>query len=344
MSTCRPHRFVTTTRLGVALVVLLPYAAAAPAGPLLLADGGTKPPRPPQSDAANPNGSIGRPATPDDWRHAEAELEAKGIKRGTDEFRYRMRVLRNIWDSKDTVEYPEEPEMEKRNEAFWTLRNDSYFVRDDRQPVDAINNLWTWKTSGIKCKKMALLILLKTRIDFASTEERARLNALLRGKVIPDDLPGDGEGLFFTRPLPRAGKGREFATGELLPGDQVWFNNAYFDRVDFRKLTPRQQEEYHGEEGSNIFYMGDGRFIRFYDGFVYTGLQYQLCMSVYYKSVVEATSSATLRASNDAPKSSQLTAEIARLKGVTFTALTDDQLQRAFPIQRVRRPIRGRIP
>jgi hypothetical protein len=267
MSPCTRRPRVTTSWLGLILVVVASVPAAVAAGGPPRAS--TPPASPAQqpaaaaspgaaravfTDATNPRGSIGRLAVPDDWRHAESELEARGIRRGSKEFRYRMQVLQNVWNTRDIIDFPDLPEKEKRNEAFWTLRDGVYVVRDDRQPVDAILDLWKWKTSGIMCWKLAHLTLLKTRIDFADDQERARLNSLLHGKTIPEELPGNGEGIYFRTPQARAGLNHDFETTELLPGDEVRFKNLYFDRINRATLTEQQKVEYRGDEGSNFFY------------------------------------------------------------------------------------------
>jgi hypothetical protein len=294
-------------------------------------------------DGTNPYGSIGRLAIPNDWHEAEADLEKKGVKRGTPEFTYKMKMLQNVWEARDHVDSPDTPEQERRNGAFWMIKDGSYVVNPDKQCIDAINDLWKWKVSGIYCRKMAMMVLLKTRMDFATGEERTRLNELLRGKVIPDELPQEGQGMFFTMPKPKAGVNRPFENDELLPGDQVWFKNSYFERVDFSKLSDELRAVYTGEEGSNVYYMGGDKFIIFYDGYVYTGFQYKMVVACYSETVKVATGCTKLGAPNNPPRIALITAEMARLNGMEFPILTDDQLQNAFQIRRVRRPYAGPI-
>jgi hypothetical protein len=46
---------------------------------------------------------------------------------------------------------------------------------------------------------------------------------------------------------------------DLLPGDEIWFRNPYyFD------LSEDEQEKYPGEQGSNVFYIGDGKVVSVY--------------------------------------------------------------------------------
>ena len=101
-----------------------------------------------------------------------------------------------------------------------------------------------------------------------------RSNKLIGHKEFPRSLPNSGDGLLWTR---------RHGGDNLLPGDQVWFDNPYFERG--RELI--RQEAYGqaigdgksakeaaasadettdslavGEEGSNIFYLGDQTFVR----------------------------------------------------------------------------------
>jgi hypothetical protein len=49
-----------------------------------------------------------------------------------------------------------------------------------------------------------------------------------------------------------------FQSFELLPGDEVWFDNPYWD------LAAMWGRNYGGEEGSNVFYIGDGKIMNLY--------------------------------------------------------------------------------
>ena len=50
-----------------------------------------------------------------------------------------------------------------------------------------------------------------------------------------------------------------FQTSELLPGDQIWFDNPYFE-----KLSASQQRRYVGQEGHHVFYIGGGKVMDMY--------------------------------------------------------------------------------
>lgn len=174
------------------------------------------------------------------------------------------------------------PEM--RNPRHWALVNDSFVVSPASTPVEAIADLWVVHESDgvpvprIRCLKYTSLVLIQGLIQhFRQTNNPAGLDALNRligDREIPRGLPDGGENLLWKR---RPGG------DHLLPGDQVWVDNPFFDKG--RELI--RQELYQqmlgdgkspaaaaaaadsttesmtaGEEGSNVFFIGDDRFIR----------------------------------------------------------------------------------
>lgn len=62
------------------------------------------------------------------------------------------------------------------------------------------------------------------------------------------DYYSDKSNQFFEKQRNEKG----FKEGDLLPGDQVWFYNPYY------------KEHFTGEQGSNVFYIGDGKVIELY--------------------------------------------------------------------------------
>ena len=52
-----------------------------------------------------------------------------------------------------------------------------------------------------------------------------------------------------------------FQKNELLPGDQIWFENPYAKLISDAEWAARG---FRGEEGSNVFYLGDGKIINIY--------------------------------------------------------------------------------
>ena len=66
-----------------------------------------------------------------------------------------------------------------------------------------------------------------------------------------------GIGTLFDKPDPKRGK--IFQTAELLPGDEVWFENPCFER-----LSRSLQQRYVGQEGHHVFYIGGGKVMDMY--------------------------------------------------------------------------------
>jgi hypothetical protein len=183
-----------------------------------------------------------------------------------------------------TVIRPSDDYPEMRNPKHWRLSDDAFIVSPDSTPVEAIADLWVVHENGgvpiprIRCNKYSSLILIQGYIQyFRETSNTAGLDALNRligQRTIPHGLPNGGEDLLWKRRL---------GSGSLLPGDQVWFENPFFERG--RELI---REDYYqqairtgkppkdaaasadastesltaGEEGSNVFCLGDEKFVR----------------------------------------------------------------------------------
>jgi hypothetical protein len=179
---------------------------------------------------------------------------------------------------------PDDDYPETRNPRHWTLSNDEFVVAAESTPVEAIADLWAAHENDgvpiprIRCNKYSSLILVEGYIQYfretGNTAGLTALNRLIGHRTIPRGLPNGGEGLLWQR---RQGSDR------LLPGDQVWFDNPFFERG--RELI--HEESYQqairdgkspkdaaaaadattesltaGEEGSNVFCLGDDKFIR----------------------------------------------------------------------------------
>ncbi len=176
-----------------------------------------------------------------------------------------------------TGDYPE-----MRNPHYWELVNNRFVVMDGRSPAEAVADLWTphhhdgVPIPRIRCLKYSSLMLIQGYVQhFRETGDEAGLDALDRligDRVIPQELPDSGDNILWRR-HPGGSK--------LLPGDQVWFDNPFYDkgRSFYHKRflrealaagKPRAEalEEADdaaaamtaGEEGSNSFYLGDGLF------------------------------------------------------------------------------------
>lgn len=194
----------------------------------------------------------------------------------------RLQVLKAVLTG--TVVRPDEDYPEMRNPDHWVLSDDGFVVAPGSAPVDAISDLWVEHENDgvpiprIRCYKYSSLTLIQGCIqhcrDTGNAGGLAVLNRLLGHQVIPQDLPNGGDDLFWKQ---------EYRSGPLLPGDQVWFENPFFEPG--RALMRQQALEQAlregktgpdavaaaeamtdslsaGEEGSNVFYVGDNQFAR----------------------------------------------------------------------------------
>jgi signal peptidase I len=184
-----------------------------------------------------------------------AREELRAAKLSEKEIQVRLKVVENVATLKAYYPHADGGRPESRNSKYWKLNQDgSYIPRGS--PTQAIRDLWKTE-SGIRCAKLSAIVMLKALIDEADETRVAELDDILQGKVIPNELPHKGIGTFFTKPDPR--KGEIFQTTELLPGDEVWFENPYF-----RRLSRSQQRSYVGQEGHHVFYIGGGKVMDMY--------------------------------------------------------------------------------
>jgi hypothetical protein len=89
--------------------------------------------------------------------------------------------------------------------------------------------------------------VFRHRVSWLSISPQA-----VSGKAIPNELENEGEETFFDRVDPASDDG--FSEDDLLPGDQIWIKNPYYREP----RNAREEDSFSGEEGSNIFYVGDG--------------------------------------------------------------------------------------
>lgn len=197
-----------------------------------------------------------------DWSHAAtAELldaarkELRAAKLSEKEIDVRLKIVENVATVKAYYPHADGGRPESRNSKYWKLNQDGYYVPRG-SPTQAIRDLWRTE-SGIRCTKLSALVMLKAMIDVADAKRLAELDDMLWGKVIPNELPKQGIGTLFDRPDPK--KGEIFQTAELLPGDEVWFENPYFER-----LSRALQRRYVGQEGHHVFYIGGGKVMDMY--------------------------------------------------------------------------------
>ena len=197
------------------------------------------------------------------------------------ERRVRLHVVRAAITG--TVIRPSDDSPEMRNPAYWILVNDRFVVAPGVAPVEAIEDLWVLHGADgvpvprIRCLKYTTLVLIQGVIRFfRETDDTGGLeavNQLIGRRVVPEELPNRGDDVLWRR---------HFDATRLLPGDQVWFDNPFFDRgrdlfrqrfhqdalhagadADAAARTARTRAEAitAGEEGSNAFFLGDDRFI-----------------------------------------------------------------------------------
>ena len=201
---------------------------------------------------------------------------------GESERNVRLQVLKAVLTG--TVIRPDDDYPEMRNPKHWVLTESGFVVKPKSSPVEAISDLWVVHENDgvpiprIRCYKYSSLILIQGYIQYfresGSQSGLAALDRLLGHRVIPDDLPNGGDDLLWKR---------DYRNDPLLPGDQVWFDNPFYEpgrelmrqeafeqglregkseseaKAAAEALTDAKTA---GEEGSNVFYLGDGRFSR----------------------------------------------------------------------------------
>lgn len=186
----------------------------------------------------------------------EARNELQAADLSEREIRLRLKIVENVATVKAYFPHVIGGPPETRNPEYWMENDEGSYVPRGR-PTEAIKDLWR-TTSGIRCRKLSTLVMLKGLIDVADEKQRSRLDDMLRGKVIPNDLPRQGMGTLFEKQRPK--KGKTFQGDEFLPGDAVWFDNPYFER-----LRRDLQRRYRGQEGHHVFYVGGGKVMDMYD-------------------------------------------------------------------------------
>ena len=198
--------------------------------------------------------------------NARKELEAAGVP--PDEIALRLRVMENTRDGKMFFPDPVKNLPEVRNPDYWQLNADGRYVSKG-SAVEAIYDLWNTQ-NAMQCFKYSSVIMLKSMLDIAYPGQLQQMDYLLNGKEIPAVLPDSGAGIFCERVQPKNGK--TFKQNELLPGDQIWLNNPYFDSLSAKD---RENPRYRGEQGSNVFYVGDGKVMTIYGGKIMPLKEYQ---------------------------------------------------------------------
>jgi ADP-ribosylglycohydrolase/protein-glutamine gamma-glutamyltransferase-like protein len=171
------------------------------------------------------------------------------------EIQLRLKIIENVATVKAYFPHAYGRRPETRNSKYWVQNDEGNYV-PRRKPTESIKDLWR-TTSGIRCRKLSTLVMLKGLIDVADARQIGKLDEMLRGKVIPNDLPNEGIGTLFEELDPK--QGEVFQNDEFLPGDEVWFDNPYFEQ-----LSNKLQSRYRGQEGHHVFYIGGGNVMDMY--------------------------------------------------------------------------------
>ena len=208
-------------------------------------------------------------------QEARTELQKGGLSPQGIELH--IGIIRNLSAGKTYFPDPTKESLpETRDPLHWQISENGRYIPRGR-PTDAIRNLWESK-NGIQCEKYSMLVVIKSVIDTANEEQLKLLDELMEGKEIPGDLPDEGLGMFFEKITPK--DRQAFRGEELLPGDQIWFENPYYNR-----LSGKQQEHsiYRGEQGSNTFYAGNNRAMEIYHNHpVVSTEKYRQSMMTWY--------------------------------------------------------------
>ena len=187
-------------------------------------------------------------ASQDILTRAKALLEQEDIS--SDERKMRLEIVRSVMTG--TVIRPSDDSPEMRNPAYWVLVNDCFVVAPGIEPVRAIEDLWTLHGADgtpvprIRCLKYTTLILIQGIIQYFRTTGNDdgidAMNHFLGRRVIPDELPNKGYDILWKR---------HYETDRLLPGDQVWFDNPFFERGRELFREQFQQEALHAGKDPN---------------------------------------------------------------------------------------------
>jgi hypothetical protein len=207
------------------------------------------------TNAADPNALEKRANVDEELRKAWDELSKAvkgrhpcGRKITREQAALRLLLLENIRDSafqlpnhrRGRLEYPLKTLQSTADyQLLWTRF--------------ALTDIFVW------CNPLSRLFPIKANIDLVRNDpaKLAKLDEVLktfwttRGKnPFLRDVPGKPKD-----------NGKGFQKNELLPGDQIWFENPYAKLISDAEWEARG---FRGEEGSNVFYLGDGKVINIY--------------------------------------------------------------------------------
>ncbi len=200
---------------------------------------------------------------------AEKSLDAKKESLKPGEKDLRIKILENVFHGKvDNIGNRRGDKWEKKNDGQDTW----YVFKDD--PVGAIESVWKEEDNLIFCAPYVQLCILKGNVDLASERLKKSWNKEWKG-ISVNEIAGVGENRFWMRGEKAAG----YTYHDLLPGDNIWFRNSFYqDDINMNEIRDNRRS-FSGEEGSNVFYIGAkrgiGYVISIYTHQVYSIHEYQ---------------------------------------------------------------------
>ncbi|HTU21753.1 MAG TPA: hypothetical protein VMG10_27190 [Gemmataceae bacterium] len=132
----------------------------------------------------------------------------------------------------------------------------------DGREREAIQQLWSGSfTSKIWCNRQSRIVIMKSCYDLAGDDiaSQKQITAAVNACFAQENNA-------FLGPIVVATAECGFLAKDLYPGDLVWFYNPYKTLAELLNPKGADESRYQGEEGSNVFYIGDGKILKTYPG------------------------------------------------------------------------------
>src|SRR5262245_4074264 len=97
-----------------------------------------------------------------------ARDELQAAKLSEKEIQLRLKVVENVATVKAYFPRADGGRPEMRNPKYWTENDEGNYIPRGK-PSDSIKDLWQ-TTSGIRCRKLSSLVMLKSLIDVADSK------------------------------------------------------------------------------------------------------------------------------------------------------------------------------
>ena len=220
---------------------------------------------------------------------ATAQLKNSGLSAAQQDVR--IEVLEAVLTG--TVQLPAGGTVGTRNPTCWTNpagnAHDHYVVAAGQTAERAIDDMWDGLyTPKVWCWKYSSLIMVEGLFRYFQGQGNLAginaLNGIIGNKIIPSGLPSYGNGTLWTVRPEEDAPATGYALSSLLPGDQIWFQNPYFEQgkailvqnaraaaiaagksqAEINKAVAAAEALATGEEGSNVFYIGNDQVVRIY--------------------------------------------------------------------------------